>query len=44
MRFPYFYTVFAIAAFSIPFTVIASQVGTVDKNKTVAEATGGKFK
>lgn len=44
MRFPQLYTVFVVTAFSFPLTVIGSQTDTVDKNKTVAEATGGQFK
>ena len=44
MRFLHLYTVLAIAAFSFPRTGITSQASTADKNKTVAEATGGQFK
>jgi hypothetical protein len=44
MRFPHFYTAVALAALALPFSVIASSADNVDKDKTVAEATGGRFK
>jgi hypothetical protein len=38
------YTILVTIAISFPNTATAWQAGDVDKNKTVAEATGGKFK